>query len=167
MTPSIARVCATAAGLVLGFGLQGCRDTDRLASAPGAAARRTITPHVIVAPDGASAVLTLALDVHGDVGRIGSFTGRLRFDATQLAYDGEVPLTDGTMRASNPGEGVIRIAGASLSGVDVAQLASFRFKVINAAGLSAVQFDIEEVHELSRANVTALVVRSGATGTRR
>jgi hypothetical protein len=146
--------------LALGLAAQGCRDAANLVSTTGHLAPRSITPRVVVAPNGSGAVLTLALDVRGDVGKIGSFTGRLLFDPTALFYDGEVPFSDGTDRASNPGDGVIRVAGASLNGVDVTNLAAFRFKVINAAALQQVRLELDEVHELSRANLNVLVRRS-------
>ena len=151
---------AAAAALLLGLAAQGCRDAGTLVPATGAQAPRSITPRVVVQPNGAAAVLTLTLELRGDVGKIGSFTGRLRFDPVALPYEGEVALSDGTTRASNPGEGVVRFAGASLNGVDVTQLAAFRFKVVDEAALNTVQFDLEEVHELSRANMSAVVQRS-------
>lgn len=164
MKHSIVRTArAAGAALIFALSAQSCRDAGTLVPAAGALAPRSITSRVVVVPAGGAAVLTLVLDVRGDVGRIGSFTGRIRFDPAALLYESEVALSDGTMRASNPGEGVIRVAGASLSGVDVTQLAAFRFKVLNAAALSAVQFDLEEVHELTHANLSALVQRTGTS----
>jgi hypothetical protein len=115
---------------------------------------------VVVTPEESGfAVLTVALDLGSDVGRIGSFTGRLRFDSLALAYVGEVSLTDATARASNREGGVIRVAGMSANGIDAIHLAAFRFKVVNPAALGGVQFDLEEIHEVSRANVSAFVRR--------
>lgn len=157
----------TAVGLATVVAAAGCHDADRALSATSADAPRSITPRAIVTRDGSAAIITLVLDVRGDVGKIGSFTGRLRFDPAALSYDREESLSDGTMRASNPETGSVRVAGASLSGVDVAQLAAFRFKVIDADALNALQFDIDELHELSRANVNNLVRRAGNVGTRK
>lgn len=151
-----------AAALIFVLGGAGCRDATTLVPAQGALAPRSITPRVVVVRNGTDAVLTLALEIRGDVGKIGSYTGRMRFDAASLVYDGEVAITDGTVRASNPGNGIVRVAGASLSGIDVAQLAAFRFTVANVAALSTVQFDLEEVHELSHTNLGALLVRASA-----
>ena len=163
MNQTIVRLSGVAAALVLGLALQGCRDDRNVVSTTAATTQRSITPRVIVTPDGAGgAVLTLALDVRGDVGKIGSFTGRLRFDPAALSYDSDVTLSDGTTRASNPGSGEIRVAGASLNGIDVTQLAAFRFKIANAAAIGTPQFDVEELHELSSTNVSALVRRPGA-----
>lgn len=131
----------------------GCRDASHITqSVP-----RFITPGTTVTTTGAAAVITLVLDVHGDVGRIGSFTGRLRFDSRALTYEGEVELRDATLRASNAGVGEIRVAGASAEGVDVAHLAAFRFTVKDPAALNLVQFNLEEVHELSHADLKSTV----------
>jgi hypothetical protein len=102
-------------------------------------------------------VVTVALDVSGTVGKLGSFTGRLHFDPAGLQYVGEVAVSDGTMRASNRVGDVIRVAGISTAGVNVAQLATVRFKVVNGSALESLHFDLEEVHELSRASLLSLV----------
>ena len=168
MTPSIVRARGfAAAGLALVLASSGCRDAERALSTNGANAPRSITPHAVVTRDGSVAIVTLTIDVHGDIGKIGSFTGRLRYDPTALAFDREETLSDGTMRASNPESGSVRVAGASMSGVDVAQLAAFRFKVMDPAALNTLQFDIDEIHELSRANVHALVRNTGTAGTKK
>jgi hypothetical protein len=155
------RAPAAALALVLGLAAQGCREGVPATTA-GAIVARSITPKVDVAQDGAFAVVTLALDLRGDVGRIGSYTGRLLFDASALTFDTEVSPVDGTERASNPGAGVIRVAGAAVNGVNVAALAAFRFKVVNAAALQAVRLELDEVHEISRADLKALVRRPPA-----
>jgi hypothetical protein len=155
------RICsALAVALSLAFAAQGCRETAGPVSAAGQVAPRSITPRVDVAPAGSLAVITLALDLRGDVGKIGSFTGRLLFDPSALSYDADVSPSDGTDRASNPGVGVIRVAGAALNGMDVAHLAAFRFKVVNAAALQQVRLELDEVHEISRADLRALVRHS-------
>lgn len=150
---------ATALALLLGLAAQGCREGVPATTA-GTLPARSITPRVAVTRDGAFAVVTLALDVRGDVGRIGSYTGRLIFDASALAYDSEVTPADATQRASNPGAGVIRVAGAAVNGVDVANLAAFRFKVVSAAALPEVRLELDEVHEITRADLKSLVRRS-------
>lgn len=154
------RALSTALGVACALSVAGsaCRDSASTVRPSSAPAPRTITPRVVVTPDqGAFSVITLALDVSGGVGKLGSFTGRLHFDPAALGYDSEVTINDATARASNPGDGVIRVAGMSQSGIDVAHLASFRFKVIKPAGLDAVQFELEEVHELGRANMAEFV----------
>jgi hypothetical protein len=169
MKQSIVRLSRiTAAAIACSLALEGCRDDRNVVSTTAATTQRSITPRVIVTPDGAGgAVLTVALDVQGDVGKIGSFTGRLKFDAAALAYDSEVTLSDGTTRAANPGVGEVRVAGASMTGIDLTQLAAFRFRVVNAAATSVPQFDVEELHELPGTNLSAIVRRPGTSLTPR
>jgi hypothetical protein len=121
-------------------------------------APRAIVPRIIITRDtGATFVATVALDVSGTVGKIGSFTGSLRFDATRVVYVGDVAATDGTTRVFNHVTDAIRVAGISTNGVNVAQVAAFRFVARDASALQAMHFDLEEVHELSRASLLSLV----------
>ena len=138
--------------------LAGCRDTGSLTRPTASNAPRSITPKLVVQGDTGSTVLvTLALDVGGNVGKLGSFTGRVHFNASSLEYIGEVAIGDGTTRAVNRVGEVIRVAGISMSGVNAARLGTFRFRVIVKAALAAMRFDLEEVHELSTTNLLSLV----------
>ena len=114
---------------------------------------------------GDTAFVTLWIDVRGDVGKIGSFTGRLRYDQAVLEYGGEVAITDGTLRAVNPGSGEVRVAGASAAGVDRASLAVFRFRMRNGSENPGLQFDLDELHELSRVDARVNMQRRVGTGT--
>lgn len=144
--------------LVVALGVIGCRDTAGLTRPVASNAPRSITPKVVVSRDsGGTALLTVALDVSGTVGKLGSFTGRLHFDPTQLVYVGDVAIGDGTTRASNHVDNVVRVAGISTNGVDVARLATLRFKVLDASALDTVRFELEEVHELSSTSLLSLV----------
>jgi hypothetical protein len=144
----------TLAALFLASGIaSGCELVREELGATAAPQSSSISPRVRVALEDSTAVVTLVMDVVGDVGGIGSFTGRVTFDPAGLLYDGEVALTDGTMRASNLGDGVIRVAGASMNGVDVSRLAAFRFKVLNRASLDAIQFSLEELHSLTQVDL--------------
>jgi hypothetical protein len=141
----------------------GCRDSKSLPAASAPTPLQVITPRASMSGGDAGEVVTLSLDVPADVGKIGSFTGRLIYDPSALAYDGEVSLGDGTSRASNPGTGEIRVAGASMSGIDVTQLGAFRFKRIATTLGVPPRFELEEVHELSRANLAPRLSRTGTT----
>ena len=141
----------------------GCRDSTSLPAASAPKPVQVIMPKASSSRGDAGEVVTLSLDVPADVGKIGSFTGRLIYDASVLAYDGEVALGDGTSRASNPGTGEIRVAGASMSGIDVTQLAAFRFKRIGTTTEVPPRFELEEMHELSRANLAPRLSRIGTT----
>lgn len=135
-----------------------CRDTTGLTRPTASNAPRTISPKLLVVSDtGKTALVTLALDVSGNVGKLGSFTGRLHFDPASLEYSGEVAIGDGTTRATNRVGDVIRVAGISTGGVDVARLVTFRFRVLDKTALAALRFDLEEVHEVSATNLLSLV----------
>ena len=136
----------------------GCRDTASLTRPMTSNAPRSITPKLVVHADTGSTVLvTLALDVGGNVGTLGSFTGRVHFNAASLDYIGEVAIGDGTTRAVNRVDDVIRVAGISTGGVNVARLGTFRFRVNDKAALATMRFDLDEVHELSTTNLLSLV----------
>lgn len=138
--------------------LASCRDTAGLTRPTAANAPRSITPKLVVRNDtGLTVLVTLALDVSGNVGALGSFTGRVHFNATSLEYLGDVAIGDGTTRAVNPVGDVIRVAGISTSGVNPARLATFRFRVIDKAALETMRFDLEEVHERSATNLLSVV----------
>ena len=142
----------------------GCRDTAALTRPTAANAPRTITPRLLVVSDtGRTMLVTLALDVSGNVGKLGSFTGRLHFDPSLLEYAGDVAIADGTMRATNRVGEVIRVAGLSTSGVNATRLVTFRFTVLDKAGLATLRFELEEVHEISATNLLSLV-RSPSNG---
>ena len=144
--------------------LAACRDTAGLTRPTAANAPRSITPKLLVRGDtGSTALVTVALDVSGNVGTLGSFTGRLHFNPASLQYDSEVAIGDGTTRAVNRVGDVIRVAGISTSGVNAARLVTFRFRVIDKAALETMRFELEEVHEVSATNLLSLV-RSPSLG---
>jgi len=79
--------------------------------------------------------------------KVGSYTGRLRFNPSQLALKGEVPVNDG-LRVSNPrgaGLGELRFAGASAAGFAVGTLYQADFTVRNAAYASTLALQMEEL----------------------
>jgi len=138
--------------------LASCRDTASLTRPATSNAPRSITPKLIVRADtGGTVLVTLALDVSGNVGALGSFTGRVHFASSSLEYVGDVQIGDGTTRAINRVGDVIRVAAISTSGVNAARLITFRFRVIDRAALETMRFDLEEVHELSATNLLSLV----------
>ncbi len=162
MMMSLKRRLIAVPAAALAFAVSSCHDANSVMQSVGQPVPRSITPRTTATTAGPTAVVTLVLDVRGDVGKIGSYTGRLRYDAVALIYDGESEISDGTLRATNPGIGEIRVAGASAAGVDLARLAAFRFIVKDPAALQFVQFDLEEVHELSHVNLQPNVVRSAS-----
>ena len=150
----------TRAGYLIWLALFGaaCRDTTGLTRTATSNAPHSITPKLLILNDtGRTALVTVALDVSGNVGKLGSFTGRLHFDPASLDYSGEVAIGDGTTRATNRVGDVIRVAGISTGGVDVARLVTFRFRVLDKTALATLRFDLEEVHEVSATNLLSLV----------
>ena len=79
--------------------------------------------------------------------KVGSFTGRLHFDAAALQYKAEVPINDG-LRVANPngaGTGEIRFAGASATGFADLTLYSATFTVKQANWTGGLALQMEEL----------------------
>jgi len=79
--------------------------------------------------------------------KVGSYTGRLHFNAAQLQYKAEVAINDG-LRVANPngaGGGEIRFAGASATGFADLTLYSATFTVKQANWTSALTLQMEEL----------------------
>lgn len=156
------RCAALGATLVLATG---CRDASNIVETGARSSKPSITPRTNLVMRGDTAFVTLWIDVRGDVGKIGSFTGRLHYDQAALEYGGEVAVSDGILRAVNAVAGEVRVAGASAAGVDRASLAVFRFRVRNGSENPGLQFDLDELHELSRVDARVNMQRRVGTGT--
>lgn len=79
--------------------------------------------------------------------KVGSYTGRLHFDAASLQYKAEVAINDG-LRVANPngaGTGEIRFAGASATGFADLTLYSATFTVKQANWARALTLQMEEL----------------------
>lgn len=79
--------------------------------------------------------------------KVGSYTGRLHFDAASLQYKAEVAINDG-LRVANPngaGTGEIRFAGASATGFADLTLYSATFTVKQANWAHALTLQMEEL----------------------
>lgn len=157
------RSCVALAAFAFAFAVA-CAEPSSLDHAARSAVPREIVPRLVVSDSSHStAVLTLALDIGGAVGRIGSFTARVLYDSTALEFIEEVPVGDGALRAMNPAPGLVRIAGASAQGMDAAKLAQVRFKVNDPAALALVRLELDELHEQTRADLKVLVKRVAGT----
>jgi hypothetical protein len=90
--------------------------------------------------------------------KVGSYTGRLRFNPALLAYKAEVAINDG-LRVANPngaGTGQLRFAGANAVGFTNLTLYSADFTVRGAGWASALGLEMEELSAArSLANLTA------------
>lgn len=89
--------------------------------------------------------------------RLGSYTGRLRYDAGALRFARETAIDDG-MRVTNPAGaagGDLRFAGASPAGFTVLTLYDATFEVLKADYMDALRLEIQEVTAaLSLTNLT-------------
>ena len=92
---------------------------------------------------------------------IGSFTARLRFDATRLAYVGSESASG--MRAVNEREpGLLIVAGADPSGFTEDALFTVRFRAITGGSADALQL---EISELTGTNFESLMPSLAVRGT--
>jgi hypothetical protein len=89
--------------------------------------------------------------------RLGSYTGRLRFDPASLRFTGETAIDDG-MRVTNPAgapQGDLRFAGAAPVGFTNLTLYQAEFEVTRAGYMDALRLEMEEVSAaLSLTNLT-------------
>ena len=79
--------------------------------------------------------------------KIGSYTGRLHFDPTALAWVKDVEINDG-LRVTNPGgaaTGEIRFAGAAASGFNDLSLYHGEFMVKKTGYVGVLKTQIEEL----------------------
>ena len=90
-------------------------------------------------------------------GLIGSFTARIRYDSTALRYQEEIPIADGTMRATNAASGLVRFAGAATAGVPAGRLAGYRFLVLRSGAVRTMQLVVDEIHTVTRADGASLL----------
>lgn len=79
--------------------------------------------------------------------KLGSYTGRLRFDPEALTFKGEVKIDDG-LRVTNPagaGSGELRFAGAAAAGFADLTLYQAAFEVKKAAYRDGLKLQMEEL----------------------
>jgi len=88
---------------------------------------------------------------------IGSFTGRVDFDATALRFVREETLTDGVNRISNPGDGDVRFAGISAKGFNGPVITDLVFvalqsgpRVAQSLGLVITQLGTTDAADMRR-----------------
>ncbi len=79
--------------------------------------------------------------------KLGSYTGRLKFDPEALAFKGEVKINDG-LRVTNPngaGSGEVRFAGAAAAGFADLTLYQAVFQVKKADYAEGLKVQMEEL----------------------
>ena len=135
-----------------------------------AACNEPLSSRIAVAPDvvsearlvlsdsapGVGATVDVSADVALPAAEVaGSYTARIRYDTTALRFEGEIAIADGTQRATNASEGVMRFAGAAQRGVVEGRLAAFRFRVLRVGAVQTLQLSVDELHSLTRGNAAA------------
>jgi hypothetical protein len=154
MSP-FARV-AVVAGLVLAA--NGCME-QASTKAPGTP-EPTMDASLVLSsasPPAGSTVDVFAQIGTATAGVVGSFTARIRYDTTYLRYAAEIPIVDQTMRASNATNGLVRFAGASVTGVTSGRLAGYRFVVLRPDAVRTLQLVVDELHTVARADATSML----------
>lgn len=146
--------------IALGVGAA-CADPHSPAGSVVRIEPRQISSSLSISDSSTPGVIVVTLGVRGDraLGKIGSFTARISYDSTALTFLGETALADGGLRAVNPTSGLIRVAGAAASGMDGSTLIALRFSVTDRAALARARVDIEELHEVNRADLRSQLMR--------
>lgn len=143
-------LAATLAGLVA------CNDDPVRSDAPGEPTppRAGVQAYLQVDNEGAQPGDVVRIAVKAQFGtdseaKLGSYTGRLRFDPEVLTYRDEVNLNDG-LRVSNPNDvdkGEIRFAGAAARGFEDLTLYAAVFRVRRTPFVEGLTFEMEEMSE--------------------
>jgi hypothetical protein len=96
--------------------------------------------------------LLVSVQAKSNQGVVGSYTARISYDPAGLRFDGEIPLDDKGLRASNPSTGLVRFAGAAAAGFTDGRLASYKFTVLRANSTKGLTLVVDEMHMISRAD---------------
>ena len=83
-------------------------------------------------------------------GTVGSYTARINYDPAALRFDGEIPINDKGLRASNPSPGLVRFAGAAATGFTDGRLASYSFVVLRPNSARTLSLVVDEMHMINR-----------------
>lgn len=105
-----------------------------------------------------NSVLLVSVQASSNQGVVGSYTGKIRYDSTALRFDGEVPISDKGMRASNAAAGLVRFAGAAATGFSDGRLANYRFTVLRANSVESLSLVVDELHMISRVDAKSTLV---------
>jgi hypothetical protein len=110
------------------------------------------------------AALVVSVQALADQGTVGSYTAKIKYDATALRFDGEIAISDQALRASNPSPGLVRFAGAAAAGFTDGRLASYRFVVLRANSARTLSLAVDEMHMITRLDAkTGLIVAPNTT----
>jgi len=134
--------------------LAGCDDDPLTSSTPGEPAPPAQGLQAFIQVDndraqpGDPVRVWVKVQIGGETdARLGSYTGRLRFDPASLRYEAETAIDDG-MRVTNPAgapTGDLRFAGAAPAGFRTLTLYQATFEVVKADYLEQLRLEMEEV----------------------
>ena len=127
--------------------------TDRplpTAAAPALAAKVLSRASYVIASDsavpaGGELVVTANVDAAVGSERVASFLARLKFDARQLEFVSDDAVA-GVMRAVNPGDGVVVVAGATAAGIPDTRLFVLHFRARVAVTQPTLALTIDELN---------------------
>lgn len=102
-------------------------------------------------PAGSDLVVTGNVDAATGSERVASFLARLHFDTRQLEFVSDDALP-GVMRAVNPGDGVVVIAGATATGIPDSRLFVLHFRARVAVTQPALSLTIDELNTVQFVN---------------
>jgi hypothetical protein len=148
---------------VLGLALSACQDQPAQSTGPTPPpVQQGVAAFITVDNLNAAVGQTVRVRVEVQVGsqqnyKLGSFTGRLRFNAAKLQFKAENPINDG-LRVNNTTTaptGLIRFAGASPTGFTTLVLYDGTFQVKGADYAADLALQMEELSAaLSLTNLT-------------
>ena len=144
----------------------GCDDDrrDQVPTMPLEIAPDAMSAYVVVsnpqAPVGAQVEVTVRSLRGRNVGPIGSFTLRLAYDTTGLAFVKSANNPKGMVMANGAQPGVVVAAGASADGFTDDDLVFATFTVTSSAGLKSLALTVSELNSLKfedqRANLRVM-----------
>ncbi len=137
----------------LGLALTACQDQPAQSTGPTPPpVQQGVSAYITVDKLNATVGQTVRVRVEVQVGtqqsyKLGSYTGRLRFNTAHLQFKNENPISDGLRiaNATTAGTGLIRFAGASATGFNSLVLYDATFEVKGADYASDLQLQMEEL----------------------
>ena len=148
---------------ILGLALSACQDQPAQSTGPTPPpVQQGVAAFITVDNLNAAVGQTVRVRVEVQVGsqqnyKLGSFTGRLRFNAAKLEFKGENAISDGLRvnNATTAATGLIRFAGASPTGFTTLVLYDGTFQVKSADYAADLALQMEELSAaLSLTNLT-------------
>ena len=112
-------------------------------------------------PAGGALVVTGNVDAATGGERVASFVARLKYDPRQLEFISDEAVS-GVMRAVNPGDGVVVVAGATASGIPDTRLFVLHFRARVAVTQPALTLAIDELNTVQYVSRISTLRTTGA-----